>query len=376
MAQMSDETKKSQFPYHLQADSTADIWFEELPDEDKKDWSSIETAFRLRWPRKKAVKKTSEEYEDEIMTLKLRMEDLGKKEKVAGRDVYSHIVWADKMGAIVKGAKLEKTTTYIGGVRKTLPNLLREKLGAGHENWTVFLDAIRDINIDYIRDGVDIWKKEEAKQDAIKQRLQELEKNAIRPTASTIHRQMSALTINTAPPISRSASLQGTGRRSNNSTFPAQPRPPPTQADRNALRVHLQKYPQQPDTETGRQAHRAQQADWVRTYGVGTRVTESTPYPLRPGTAPINSGECFTCGFTGHYGQRDVDASITCGGRKPLIENEQRWRSICARILREPKPTVAPAPSNGTAAVNLVAIDDYGTMVEVEDQGNGEGLST
>ena len=89
------------------------------------------------------------------------------------------------------------------------------------------------------------------------------------------------------------------------------PRPPATQADRAALLVCLQKYPHHPDTEAGRQAHRAQQADWARTHGLNAMVTESTPYPLRPGTPPVGSGECFTCGFTGHLGRRD---GSTCGG--------------------------------------------------------------
>ena len=75
-------------------------------------------------------------------------------------------------------------------------------------------------------------------------------------------------------------------------------RPPPTPADRVAIQGQLMKYPQHHDTEAGRRAHQGQQAEWMRSNGPGTRITEATPYPLRPGTAPINSGECFTCGFT------------------------------------------------------------------------------
>jgi hypothetical protein len=68
--------------------------------------------------------------------LKLKMEDLGKKEKMAGRETYSHIVWADKMATTVKGAKIEATMTYIGQVRKEFLRSLREKVGAGHADWT------------------------------------------------------------------------------------------------------------------------------------------------------------------------------------------------------------------------------------------------
>ena len=99
------------------------------------------------------------------MGLHLKMEDMGKKEKIAGRDVYSHIAWADKMAMVVKGAKIEETTTYIGHVRKDLPKLLREKVGAGHVDWTA---AVRDVDTDYIRDGAEAWKKDQQEQEALK----------------------------------------------------------------------------------------------------------------------------------------------------------------------------------------------------------------
>ena len=122
-------------------------------------WNAIMTSFSLRWLRKKAAKKTTEEYEEEITGLMLKMEDLGKKEKTAGREVYSHIAWADKMTTIMKGAKIENTTMYIGHIWKELPKLLREKVRAGHMDWTAFLQAMRDVNVDHIRDGMNIWKK-------------------------------------------------------------------------------------------------------------------------------------------------------------------------------------------------------------------------
>ena len=62
---------------------------------------------------------------------------------------------------------LETTTTYIGQVRKELPKLLREKIGAGHTDWMMFLQAVRDVDVDHIRDGVDIWKKEQDEQDTL-----------------------------------------------------------------------------------------------------------------------------------------------------------------------------------------------------------------
>ena len=387
MGTSTDDVKLQQFPNFLQADSVADEWFEDLAKEDKKDWNAIQNSFRKRWPRKKASKKSVEEYEEDITGLRLKVEDLGKKEKVTGREVYSHIAWADKMATVVRGAKLEATTTYIGHVRKELPKLLREKVGTGHADWAAFLQAVRDVDPDHIRDGVDAWKKEQEtrrkdqeEQEALRKRIQQLEKATASPTAP-LRQQMTTFSLgnqvsqpqnpvqqhipNPTNPFTSTTGGQGNLFQIPQAKPPSQnstPRPPPTQADRAALLICLQKYPHHPDTDAGRQAHQAQQADWARTHGLNAIVTESTPYPLRPGTIPVGSSECFTCGLPGHFGRRD---GSTCGGNRPLHLHEQAWRSICSRILKQTR-----VPKN----IQLVTVDDYGTMWQ-DVQGNESGPS-
>ena len=377
MGDKSDDTKKGQFPYYLQAYSVADEWFAELPDEKKKTWGDIEVAFRARWPKKQQIKKTDEEYEDEIIGRKLKEEDLGKREKVAGMEVYSHVAWADKMATTVKSAKLEKTTNHLRQVRKELPTILREKIGTGHADWGAFLQAVRDVDVDSIRDSIDIRNKEKA---AIDKHIRILEALSKSPTAP-LRQQLSTVSISgqtkapSAPvigdPFTNSGGGQGNLRLTANTTTVHQtrppfmnPRPPPTPEQKAELRTLINRLPHHPDTQAGRQAHQAQQADWVRTYGYGTKVTEKTPYPLRPGTAPANSGECFTCGHLGHLGARTGE-DCTALGHRPLHPNEQQWRVICARILKEPRQTTN---------IQFVAIDDYGTTLQ-DIQGNEEGPS-
>jgi hypothetical protein len=382
MGDKTDDTRKAQFPYYLQADSVADDWYAGLVDNEKKTWGDVENAFRKRWPRKKQVKKTDEEYEDEIMGRKLKTEDLGKKEKVAGRDVYTHIAWADKMATSVKGAKWEKTTNHIRQVRKDLPTILREKIGTGHADWEAFLDAVRNVDVEEIRDSIDIRNKEQA---AIDRRFRMLGAMHNSPTAP-LRQQLSTIAISSQPPAPRTTVTgdpftnasggQGNLRFTANPTAPQYanagkpvqanpiPRPPPTAEQRAELRALLNTLPQHPDTQAGRQAHQAQQAEWVKTYGFGTRVTEKTPYPLRPGTAPVNSGECFTCGQVGHLGSRTGE-NCQALGHRPLHPYEQQWRVICARILKEPRRV---------ADVRYLAIDDYGTTWQ-GIQGNEEGPS-
>ncbi|KAF8804349.1 hypothetical protein BYT27DRAFT_7225408 [Phlegmacium glaucopus] len=357
MGNSSDDIKKAQFPNYLQADGTADDWFIDLDDNEKKTWADIQEAFRKRWPRKKQVKKTVKEYEEEILGQKIATEDLAKKEKIAGREVYSHIAWADKIAKSVKGAKLDKTTTYIRQVRKDLPNILREKIGMGHEDWDAFLQAVRDVNIDHIRDSMDIWNKMQAEQKAIERRIQILETVSKSPTAP-IRQQLSAVAISRQSSVNATSTNnlfenngggQGNLRFSTNPTTQHQNRPaftnprnPPTAEQKVELRALLSTIPHHPDTQAGRQAHQAQQTEWARTYGPNTRVSDKTPYPLRPGMAPVNSGECFTCSQIGHLGSRS---------------GEDCQASICARILKEPQN----AEPRNTTNVHLLAIDDYGT---------------
>ena len=375
MGSAGDDVKRRQFKYFLQADSAADEWFDELAQKEKKDWNTLEDAFNKRWPRKKSAKKTKEEYEEEVTELRLKMEDLGKKEKTSGREIYSHIAWADKMATIVKGAKIEETTTYIGHVKKELPKPVREKVGTGYTDWATFLQAVRDVDIDHIKEGAERWKKEQDEKEALKRRVQQLERLTASPTAP-LRQQMTTFGIGraTTNPIQQPQQALATPANpfaSNNggrgNLFPTSQstsqRPPSTQADRAALLICLQKYPHHPDTEAGRLAHRAQQAEWAKTHGIGAFITETTPYPLRPGTLPIGSGECFTCGFSGHMGRRD---GSTCGGNRALHPHEQTWRAICSRILKQTRN-----PTN----INLVAVDDYGTQWQ-EVQGNEDGPSS
>ena len=382
MGGVTDATRRAQFPNYLQADSVADEWYADLLEGDKSTWADIEAAFRTRWPRKRQAKKTDEEHEDEIMDRKLEAEDLGKREKVAGREVYSHIAWADKIETIIKSAGLEKTTTHIRRVRMGLPTILREKVGTGHADWKAFLKAVREVDVDYIRDRVAIQNKDLELKKALEQRIRQLEAISRSPTAP-LRQQLSTIAISNQKSAPRAATgdpFSSAGGGQGNLRFPAStsaaqqpygrstlagPRPASTPEEKAALRAIVNNLPHHPNTQAGCQAHQAQQNEWVTTHGYGTRVTEKTPYPLRPGTAPINSGECFTCGNVGHLGTRTGETCKALGYR-PLHPNEQQWRAICTRVLKEHKPATN---------IHYTAIDDYGTTLQ-DIQGNEEGPST
>ena len=116
MGDKSDESKAKQFPNYLHVDSEVDDWWSDLSTMVQAKWEDIEAGFMVRWPRVVVVKKMSMEYEEELLGLMLRAQDLGRKEQVAGREVYTHIAWADNMQRLAKGARVEAGLTYIGQV--------------------------------------------------------------------------------------------------------------------------------------------------------------------------------------------------------------------------------------------------------------------
>ncbi|TFY79474.1 hypothetical protein EWM64_g4536 [Hericium alpestre] len=120
-----------------------------------------------------------------------------------------------------------------------------------------------------------------------------------------------------------------------------------------------------PNTDTGRQAYRTQVDQWFRTHGSSTRISKETPFPLRPGSEPIGSGECYKCGKKGHI-------KFDCiAPREVLLHpKEIAWHQICGTVLRG-----GSRPAD--AGVNFVAevVGDEGLWAQSgieelsEDQG-------
>src|ERR1700678_2886207 len=55
MGTAGDEFKAKQFIYYLQADSYADEWYEELPQQEQQNWVSVEALFRKRWLKEEVI---------------------------------------------------------------------------------------------------------------------------------------------------------------------------------------------------------------------------------------------------------------------------------------------------------------------------------
>ena len=233
---------------------------------------------------------------------------------------------------------------------------------SNHTDWTAFLQAVCEVDLQHIRDAVAKRKKEDDKRHALENRLRILEAVQQSPTAG-IRTQMNRTSISmqqtpaqypaalrrTKETVFEQGGGQGTLFTLRVGQAPATC-PTPTPQQIAALQGRLNMLPHHPNTEGGRAAYCLQVVEWERKHGQGARATEETPYPLRPGTAPVCAGECWICGMTRHRRDR---CQIQPGNPACISQRENLWHCICGTML-------GPINWENTTPVQHVAVDQYG----------------
>jgi hypothetical protein len=136
-ATSSDEQKIGLFELFLKSDSPAEDWFNDAKTP-KKMWLELEKEFKIRFPNVAKATKTTPELERELGAMRMATDELGKVEKYRGEDseVYTHMIFAEKILDIAKRAKVEKSTSGLWSVRDELPEILREKIPENQASWT------------------------------------------------------------------------------------------------------------------------------------------------------------------------------------------------------------------------------------------------
>ncbi|KAJ7165715.1 hypothetical protein C8R43DRAFT_878297 [Mycena crocata] len=356
--------KATAFRNYLVSGSEADTWFKALPAATKLDMDLIEKALEEQYPTQETVQPTAAEYGVRLVKEKLRVEELGTRVKVADREAWAHHAWPNRMLRLATNAGVVTTNTYIEQVRLELPRQLRTKVASTFADWPAFVKAIRAVDAVELEAEMKEWREDKEKQDRMAQLLERQQALQASPTAG-IRAQMSGTRIG-APIAAPRWPQTTTGANPFQGTGAVQP--PLEGEPRRLLLEAIQQLPHHPDTPEGRRAHGDQQQEAYRLYG-NTKITVNTPYLLRPGRAPLNSGECFRCGFMGHTNyMRRCEAPV----EQCLGPREQQWRRVVSQALKEPPMAVR--------AVGFTSwdVDDYGRpfggdegrFEEVDDQGN------
>ena len=120
-ATTNEKQKIGLFELYLKSDSPAEEWYDDN-NMQKKIWANLEKEFKTRFPNMKKATKTVPKLERELGTMRIKTEELGKTEKYRGEDVYTHMIFAEKILDLATRAKIE------GSMSGELPEVLREKI--------------------------------------------------------------------------------------------------------------------------------------------------------------------------------------------------------------------------------------------------------
>jgi hypothetical protein len=379
-AYTTDKKKIDCFRNNLDYGGTADVWFDDLPDDTKGDWDKLVEAFEKEWPKNAVPKPSKLERIQALKEWVLTVEELGTKTKTTGsKEVWTHIKWANGLTAKARDAE-DSGGLLLQDIFHALPEPIRDLTrDKPRTNYDELADAVRAIDVVYLRETVEKYKKNE--ETARLARVANSPTKSLHDTFANTHLQIPSSTRQydnprpyqthpargpTFDPFSGNTGSRGNlfGARGP-ATRPYRPGAPITTrqtqgpfrqgagdhsiiARYNNLRnITLQHHP---NTETGHNAYKAQVEAWHRA-NPGGQPDEHQPFPLTPGTAPLASRECWECAQQGHR------AGDPICPRTEIPDLERTWRRLASFISRE-----AGKERNIAPAVNLVGREyqDYG----------------
>lgn len=161
-----DARMNSSFENYLKYNSPADEWFKEQ-NTAQMTWKALEKVFLECFPPIQKAKKLELDLERELCELRLTVDELGKKVKYAGEDVWSHVVFTKKALSLARQAKINAGSNSIWKVRDELPDIICQKVKETHKSWDDFCMAIKEVDMSHIRDGVKRHQKEKEEKERV-----------------------------------------------------------------------------------------------------------------------------------------------------------------------------------------------------------------
>jgi hypothetical protein len=89
-------------------------------------WSHLETSFLECFPPVQNAMGTELQVIRRLFSLRLKVEDLGKLEKLEGEGVYTHIIFSEKVLSLARQAKISNTSMGIFMVHDILPKIIHQ----------------------------------------------------------------------------------------------------------------------------------------------------------------------------------------------------------------------------------------------------------
>ncbi|KAJ7472503.1 hypothetical protein FB451DRAFT_1398718 [Mycena latifolia] len=342
-----DAEKLEFFELSLKSGSYAKSWYNKLAATDKDTFPHLVVAFQKQWPEKEMAVREKGELQEELLSLKLRPEEIGVRVEEDGIEE-----WAKSTGLSKSQPLRRASRTMAGPKRKT---------------WAELVQTMKDIPSSDVA-GVRRLEDRLASMETLISNLQRAPPQTPTRGLTTAFSSLAASSPARNDPNRRLLFPQASAA--------AAPVARNYRADSERL-VMIQAAPVtiQPRTPAGQATYAREIAAYAQKHGT-LRPSEERPYPLMPGTVAVGSGECHKCGTMGHF---SAECSATDSLLIPAVE--VRWRQIvqsirtCAVRTAEAVPVriVADADDNvfGTAENDNAVIQEY-----LRTQGKVEGPST
>ncbi|KAJ7266151.1 hypothetical protein C8J57DRAFT_1619474 [Mycena rebaudengoi] len=250
--------------------------------------------------------KTMQELLDEMVTLELREDEMGKKIMVDGIEMYGHICWVKQMVAL--SAK-DTMGHMIPLVRRGFPKAMCNLVANNHTTWATFLTAVRTVSVADLLEEIENEERLRTHGHAVLQMSpttplrNAFARASLGTSPSPAHPFLSPLTLRAvaAPTNAATNPCASNGPMHPNNLFsqarrPFAPAAPVTQMVRHPEPERLVNLQQNllthhPDTLAGCTAHAQQVVMWKTWHGDRGQPNEYRPYPLTPGTTALDSGE-------------------------------------------------------------------------------------
>jgi len=350
----NDDKRVDRFEMQLAPGQLAEEWFQVIAPTRTITFTGLKAAFRKRWPPPKRPKYTRAQQKERIIAELLEENDIGLW--TAGN--YGHAIWATKVSRLALGMG-DTDGHLIEYAIEGIPNLLKDHLKCDYSSWDEFVEDVQSVPSVKIKRGREDLDKERARDvDIARLKAQSM------PAISSLQHQFSQMSTSalaqrpnpyrTSPRTLTSLNLAAMPVNGTGSMYPSPFTPNPTmnnpmttvpmrggfnargtpfartQLTRAQLLEKLSLMPQRANMETGVRQYEADVELWHRTHGTEGFPNIERPYPLRPGTATLGSGECYNCGMV----TEPPHVGAQCIAQEPLRPQEARWRQQVAGLLR------------------------------------------
>ncbi|KAJ7698938.1 hypothetical protein B0H17DRAFT_1129487 [Mycena rosella] len=280
----------------------ADVWFKGHM---FATWADLQKDFEVRFAGRKAIVKPKAQLLAELSGMRITVAQLAAGPVLVGGEKIAPLIdFHERVKEAVMNAGAEKESEGVWAFHTALPHTVKLSVGGVPADWDAMLTALEKVPEDAADVEIEHHRQRSAF-DATIARLNQAMQN-VRVSSANPHVQLTTVAPAVVAPNPANAALAlttgaGAGGARGAGGGKREGIPPGTEAQK--VRLHQimadgdERQP--PDTPEGRNHYATQITDWTSRNGqipTESVAIYSTGYPIRPGTAPPCSGECWRCG--------------------------------------------------------------------------------